>query len=299
MTIAGSDFPWPPIGQMRPAWTGRAFRVGDREVSVLEYGEAQSGWSEGLTDFHEESAGTNHPIDEMSRRWAIAAAKRHAPNAAPVVLEVGSSSGFLLPALRTALPQATLIGSDYLAAPLARVAERAPGIPLLQFDLVTCPLPDACADVVILLNVLEHIDDDRAAARQVARLLKPGGVAIVELPAGPHLYDLYDEYLKHHRRYSAADVRALVIQAGLDIREQSHLGWLVYPTFVAVKRRNQRRAPSTDEERRRVVEANIGQTRHNRLFRSCLAFEAWLGRYVSYPVGIRVVTVAQKPGSRR
>ena len=298
MTVEGRDFPGPPIGPLRPTWTGRAFRVGDREVRVLEYGDAHSGWSEGLTDFHEASAGTNHPIDEMSRQWAIAATARHAPHAAPTILEVGSSSGFLLPALQRALPQARLIGSDYLAAPLARIAERTPGIPLLQFDLVTCPLPDACADIVILLNVLEHIEDDRTAARQVARLLKPGGVAIVELPAGPHLYDLYDEYLKHHRRYTAADVRALLAQAGLDIREQSHLGCLVYPTFVAVKRRNQRHAPSTDEERRRVVQTDIGQTRHSRLLRACLAFEAWLGRYVSYPIGIRVVTVAQKPGTR-
>ena len=43
----------------------------------------------------------------------------------------------------------------------------------------------------MLLNVLEHIDDHSSAIAQVARVLKPGGVAVVEVPAGPHLYDTY------------------------------------------------------------------------------------------------------------
>ncbi|MFI5178590.1 MAG: class I SAM-dependent methyltransferase, partial [Vicinamibacterales bacterium] len=248
---------------------------------------------------HEASAGSDHPIDEMSRQWALRAARRYLPAGSPVVLEVGSSSGFLLGDLQTAFPHAVLVGSDYLSGPLQRVAARVPGVPLLQFDLVQCPLPDACVDVAILLNVFEHIEDDGAAARQIARVLKPGGVAIVEVPAGPRLFDVYDEYLRHHRRYSAAGVRSLLIGAGLTICEQSHLGFLVYPSFVIVKRRNQQRDLSDPEVNRRIVEANITSTRTSRVLRACLRVEAWFGRYVSYPLGIRVVTVARKPAGGR
>jgi SAM-dependent methyltransferase len=63
---------------------------------------------------------------------------------------------------------------------------------LLHFDLRHCPLPDGSFDGVILLNVLEHIKEDAAALRQIARILKPGGIAAIEVPAGRGLYDIYD-----------------------------------------------------------------------------------------------------------
>ena len=52
--------------------------------------------------------------------------------------------------------------------------------------------------------MLEHVEDDQAAIRQVYRILQPGGVAVIEVPAGPDLYDIYDRQLMHHRRYRCA-----------------------------------------------------------------------------------------------
>ncbi len=52
-----------------------------------------------------------------------------------------------------------------------------------------------------MLNVLEHIRGDALALRQVHRILRPGGVVVIEVSAGPKLYDVYDELLMHHRRY--------------------------------------------------------------------------------------------------
>jgi SAM-dependent methyltransferase len=294
--MTARDFPWPLLpNASRPTWTDRGFRVGDADVAVLEYSGGESGWSDGLTLMHEAAAGDDHPINQMSRRWAIDALRRHLPAPAPVVLEVGCSSGFLLRDLQAAWPQALLIGSDFLAAPLERLADRTAGLPLLQFDLVQCPLPDQCVDVVILLNVFEHIADDRAAAQQVARILRPGGIAIVELPAGPHLYDAYDAYLQHHRRYSAKSIASLLTVAGLDIREQSHLGCAVYPAFAYAKRRRHALDTGAPDANQRRVEAQVTQTRNSRLLRRVLQCEAWLGRYLSFPFGIRCVTVARKP----
>jgi len=290
------NYPWPELdGRFRPQWTGSGFLVGDRRVGVLPYSGGESGWSDGLTHMHEEWAGDDHPIDQMSRGWTISALRRHLKNPHAVVLDIGCSSGFLLSALRTEWPSAAVMGSDFLLEPLERLAAREPGIPLMQFDLVRCPLPDASIDAVVMLNVLEHIKDDRAALAQAARIVKPGGLVVIEVPAGPHLYDAYDEYLQHERRYTSGTLAALLEGSGLTILEQSHLGFSVYPAFAMVKRRNQKQAAGSSEAKRRVVESNIRQTRSSAILRLLLHSEAWLGRYCSFPAGIRCVAVARKP----
>jgi SAM-dependent methyltransferase len=292
--MTAAEFPWPDMdGGWRPEWLGKGFRVGGRDVSVLAYDCGDSGWSNNLTRMHEEAAGPDHPIDRLSRAWASSALRRHVPGDSPVLLEVGCSSGFLLRELREQWPAATTIGADFVREPLERLAAAVSDIPLMQFDLVRCPLPSACVDAVVLLNVLEHIDNDREAMRQAVRVLKPGGIAIVEVPAGPHLYDVYDEYLQHHRRYSAGSLASLMGDAGLELLQQSHLGCTVYPAFALVKRRNRRHAVDSAAGRQ-MVESQIRQTRHSFLLRGMLRCEAWLGRLCSFPFGIRCVAVGRK-----
>jgi SAM-dependent methyltransferase len=290
-----SGYPWPALqGAARPQWTGDGFLVGGKRVGVLTYSGGESGWSASLTRLHENAAGTNHPIDELSKGWALSALGRHMAKADGVLLEVGCSSGFLLTALHDRWPAATVMGSDFLPEPLEALAARQPEIPLLQFDLVQCPLPDASVDAVVMLNVLEHIKDDGGAVRQVARILKPGGIAVVEVPAGPHLFDPYDEYLQHERRYTAQGFKTLLESSGLSVIERSHLGFSVYPAFVMVKRQNQKRGAVSSEARREIVEKSIASTRSGVLMRLALHMEAWAGQYISYPVGIRCVAVARK-----
>ncbi len=109
-------------------------------------------------------------------------------------------------------------------------------MPLLQFDLRDCPLPDNSVDAVLMLNVLEHIDHDGLAMHHVRRVLRPGGVAVIEVPAGPELYDVYDELLMHYRRYTARGLRSLIEGCGLEVVRFTHLGALLYPAFYVVKR---------------------------------------------------------------
>jgi len=290
------SFPWPLVnGVSRPEWTGHGFLVDGRRVPVLAYAAGPSGWSEGLTTLHENVAGDDHPIDILSRDWASAALKRHAHGPIGTLLEVGCSSGFMVRRLHAEWPAAIVMGSDFVWDPLERLASLDSTIPLLQFDLVQCPLPDDSIDAAVLLNVLEHIRDDRGAAAQIARILKPGGLAVIEVPAGPHLYDPYDEYLQHERRYTAATLRSLLKGAGLELLEQSHLGFSVYPAFAYVKRRNRTLGATSADAKRRIVESNIQSTKSGSLLRWALKLEAAAGRWVSYPIGIRTVAVARRP----
>ncbi len=289
-------FPPLPNTSEIPQWTGRGFQVGDHLLSILSYDTAISGWTDDLTVFHEKTAGSSHFIDLASRHYAISQVAKYSSETSSVILDVGCSSGFLLADLRTTLPQAYVMGADVVLGPLLNLAKASPEIPLLHFDLTRCPLPDNSVDVAVLLNVLEHIEDDGLAVQQLFRILKPGGITVIEVPAGPELYDIYDELLMHYRRYKSPGLRSLFLMAGFSVLRQSHLGFFLYPGFFAVKQlRHKKRADIPNDEIAKMVSQNINQTGSNPLFHALMKIELTIGNAVSYPFGIRCLLTAQKP----
>ena len=202
ISLRNYRFPKPATSATEFAWDGRQFvNSAGEHRKILCYTQTDSNWNDALTQLHEQEAGSQHPIDKASRRLAIRTIDELCKSSEPLVLDVGCSSGFLLEELTVQMPRAAVIGADYIEQPLQKLANQFKGIPLLQFDLRHCPLPDASIDGIVCLNVLEHIDDHVAALANIFRILRPGGIAHIEVPSGPWLYDLYDEILMHHRRY--------------------------------------------------------------------------------------------------
>jgi len=270
------------------------FDVGGQRARVLCCGSDVSNWSDALAALHESLAGRRHPIDLASRSLAVDSMRRIGEGH-PIVIDLGCSLGPILEDLHRSLPHAHLIGADYLLGPLEKQAERLPEIPFLQFDLRKCPLPDACVDGVTCLNVLEHIDDDVAALGHIFRIIRPGGVAHIELPAGPGLYDIYDQYLMHHRRYKLGHLLTMARRVGFVVERATHLGFFAYPGFWAVKKRNRRRLGLPPEDRERIVASQIQWTCSSRVFGALVRLELALGRALSYPWGIRCIAILRKP----
>ena len=88
-------------------------------------------------------------------------------------------------------------------------------------------------DRVVSINVLEHVDDDRAALANFAAVLRPGGEALILVPAHPCLFSTLDEGLSHRRRYAAGGLAAVARAAGLEPVSIVHfnpigaLGWWI------------------------------------------------------------------------
>lgn len=286
-------FSWPaPAGYSdSPKWDGQAFVFGDQRTSVLEYSENFSGWSDDLTALHEEAVGESHPIDLASRRDAIAQLRKFLPPTNAVIMEIGCSSGFLIKDLVKSFPEVTIVGADVVKDPLYRLAKDLPGTPLIRFDLLQCPLPDQSVDVLVMLNVLEHIEDDVTALTNACKLLKCGGALIIEVPAGPLLYDQYDAELHHFRRYSAKNLQRKLDQAGFNVLRRTHLGFVLFPAFAVVKLLNKW---SPLGKNKAVVRTQAAKTSNSRLVELAMFFESkWFGR-LNLPFGIRVLAVAQK-----
>lgn len=100
----------------------------------------------------------------------------------------------------------------------------------LPGDLV---VPEGWADVVLLLDVIEHFDDNQAGLDTARRALAPGGILVVAVPAYAWLRSGHDVALGHHRRYTAASLGRLAERAGLRVDRRTYFNTLLFPALAA------------------------------------------------------------------
>ena len=293
-----NDMTFPPVsaGEDPAVWNGGAFVRSGTSTRVLAYEVGESGWSDELTELHESATESGaHFIDVASRDHAINELKRALGSKPASIMEVGCSAGHLLADMRRSLPNAKLTGGDYTLGTLIKLGEKMPGIPLVRFNLADSPVPSDTYDAMVLLNVLEHIENDIAATKHIARMLKPGGVAVIEVPAGPELFDDYDRQLQHFRRYTLPGLCKMIEGAGLKVERRNYLGALIYPAFYLAKKLSQS-SPKPAAEREQHVTNAIGATsRLNPIGHAILALEEAMWRAIEFPRGIRCIVTARKP----
>lgn len=94
---------------------------------------------------------------------------------------------------------------------------RAVGGSVLKTSLEQIALPDGCAAAITAMDVLEHLHDDAASLRELVRLLRPGGIAVITVPAMPSLWSDWDESLHHVRRYSRRTLSQLVSNTNTEL----------------------------------------------------------------------------------
>jgi len=151
------------------------------------------------------------------------------------VLEVGCGWGTNLEALEAEGYQIT--GLDISRRALDRLDR--PDRQLIEADLAF-GLPDSLPayECVLALDVIEHIDDDHKAVRELGRLLNSGGRVIISVPALPDLYSEFDAVQGHRRRYTAQTLRTCLEGAGLIVEDILWWGqWMVRPLRARKKRR--------------------------------------------------------------
>ncbi|MBO6773500.1 MULTISPECIES: class I SAM-dependent methyltransferase [unclassified Thalassospira] len=96
-------------------------------------------------------------------------------------------------------------------------------------------LADQSVDFSYSLNVLEHIEDDSAAMREIFRVLKPGSFCVIYVPAMPCLYSSMDEKVQHFRRYTRKELSGKLSNAGFDVMNCRYADILGVPATLAYK----------------------------------------------------------------
>lgn len=141
----------------------------------------------------------------------------------PEVLNAGAGAGSLSVRLAALGLRVTSIDASPELCAFTRRALAARGLaednPVRPGDLQRLDLPSGAFDAVACGEVLEHLDDDRAGLAEIARVLRPGGVAVITVPAGPFRYDWTDRWAGHRRRYTPEGLRAAIENSGLGAEE--------------------------------------------------------------------------------
>jgi len=162
---------------------------------------------------------------------------------------------------------------------------------LCAADAMRLPFRDASFDLVIALDILEHLPDDDAALCEIHRVLKPGGRVLATVPAYPSLWSGHDVALMHFRRYVAREVRQRFAAVGLQIEKLSYAMTFLYPVVWLVRRLGGALRKNTPPKSSLVPVPGFV----NRLLVSLLAIENALIRRVNMPFGVTVFCMAARP----
>jgi SAM-dependent methyltransferase len=204
------------------------------------------------------------------------------------VLDLGCGTGFTLTRLP---PSVRAVGVDRAQAALALSARRNSGAALVCADAARLPFASGSFDAVLALDVLEHLSDDASAAAELHRVLVPGGVAVITVPAYAFLWSAHDVALEHKRRYRLGELRGLLERAGFAIDKASYYNTLLFPIIAGLRLAQRVRgaagAQGTDFEMPpRPINALLSRT---------LGFERFLLRRGVLPVGVSCIVVARRP----
>lgn len=158
---------------------------------------------------------------------------------------------------------------------------------------VALPLGDSSVDCVTALDVLEHVEDDRLAVGEFARVLKPGGVAVVTVPAMQSLWSDWDEALHHYRRYYHADLLKLFDTTQFQIMHWNYLNVLAIPAvFAARKLRALSRTGGRGNSAVRLEDKILPRWLDSSL---SMAFKTLAcQRWIRFPAGVGLLLVAKR-----
>jgi SAM-dependent methyltransferase len=225
-------------------------------------------------------------LDALVRSGALGT-----PGGVAQILDVGSGDAYVARQLLARAAVAITCWDRHFSDADLRVLADTPGLTPVR------EVPDGRFDAALLLDVIEHVDDDVGFLRDVVARLRPGGVVLVSVPAWPALFSAHDVALHHHRRYTPDACRATLQRAGLDVvTSGGFFHALLAPRGVAVMREKLlgRRAPH---------DAGLGRWSHGPLVTDVVVrvlraeqrlSDAWARRGVDVP-GLSFFAVCRVP----
>ncbi len=208
-------------------------------------------------------------------------------------LDLGCGTGLNLDHLSD---YAQPVGTDFSEEALHFCLQRGHKL-LCKADAAELPFPDKQFDIITALDVIEHLDDDLDALTQLRRVLRPGGLLIISVPAYPALWTYWDDILGHRRRYTTDAMREVVSRSGLRVRKVSYSNAVILPPVVLVrilKSLRQKAAQARSESKDPETDFMPVPGFVNRLLIAYYRLEALLLRRYRLPFGLSVVCVAQR-----
>lgn len=155
-------------------------------------------------------------------------------------------------------------------------------------DIHALPFPDASFDAVICSSVLYHqwVHHVENAVGEMHRVLRPGGVLLINVPAFPFLYSAHDEAVMTARRFRKREIRQLLQKQNFKIRRLTYWTTFLFPLAIAARTLGGSKMGRDFE--------TAGASFSQRVFAQIMALEVRLVRRISLPFGVALLAVGRK-----
>jgi SAM-dependent methyltransferase len=151
------------------------------------------------------------------------------------------------------------------------------------------PYEDGAFDLVTAFDVVEHMDDDLAGLKEMFRVLRPGGHALLFVPTFMFLWGVQDDVSNHRRRYRLPELRRVLEQAGFEIERSTYANITFFLPILFVRKLMRLTGLKIDTEN------NINVSALNGVFGALFGSESVILRYMNLPFGVSGLCVAKKP----
>lgn len=203
------------------------------------------------------------------------------------ILDIGCGTGAMSEKLAR---YGKVVSADF--SPLAlQFSRRRTLTRLCTADAMRLPFRDNAFDLIVALDILEHLSDDQAALCEFQRVLKPGGRVVASVPAYQSLWSAHDVALMHFRRYTARQFHERFSTARLSVDKLSYAMTLLFP-IVWIFRRASNLFRRKDARPKSSLVNVPG--RLNRVLVRLLGAENSVIRRTNLPFGVTVFCVARK-----
>jgi SAM-dependent methyltransferase len=203
--------------------------------------------------------------------------------------DAGCGTGGLILRLREAWPEGRFSGIDFMPLAVRLARERCgPDVDVREASITALPFADASFDALVSADVVCQVDDAATACAEFFRVLKPGGVVVINVPAYKWMWSYHDDTCQTKHRYTRPEIAALLAGAGFRAARVTHWNALPFP-LVWAKRKLFRTANDTSDVKLYPLPVEA-------VFNGAMALEhAWLDAGGNWAWGTSVFAVARKP----
>jgi ubiquinone/menaquinone biosynthesis C-methylase UbiE len=203
------------------------------------------------------------------------------------VLDVGTSTGTNLRMLRD-IGFSNVEGLDLNPEAIQYCAEKGLGT-VTRGDVTNMPFEDARFDLVLATDIIEHVDDDSRALSEIARVLKPGGTALITVPAFQLLWGLQDRVAQHKRRYRRPQLIERTQGASLFVQRCYYFNYLLFVPILAARRLIDLLRVKANSE------AEFNSPAVNRALGGIFTMDIMTAPHINPPFGVSLLALVEKP----
>lgn len=142
--------------------------------------------------------------------------------------------------------------------------------------------------LVVALDVIEHVDDDRAALSAIRSHIAPGGQAVITVPACMFLWSEHDVLNEHKRRYTQEELKTKLLEAGFTIEKISYFNTFLFPLISLVRMIN------NVLKRKGGSDVDLPHPAVNYIVEKIFSLEKYFLRFMNFPIGVSVLAVVRK-----